>query len=448
MTARLALAVTPATPLTLGQVRPLLMTWLLARRLGGQVVLRLEGSASAEQIAAACAELHWLGLDWDEQVIQAERAELYAAAAERLKAGGWLYPCFEGEVELNAKRERRLREGRSAIYDRAMLRLTPAQRAAAEAGGKRPYWRFQLSDRPTRWQDLILGRREVKLTAMSDPVLVSAEGAPQGVFAAAVDEIEDRLTHVLRGEELLGQSGIARDVVGALRGGRITLGHLPVLAGRDGGRLSRRDGNLTVHALRQDGMLAEGLCGYLAGLGLAGKARAASPAELVESFSLAAIPAESPRFEARALLGVNRQALAAAPFAAVAERLPTGATEAFWTAVRGSLDLLNEARGYWEVVAGTIVPPVVEGEADLLAAALETLPDEPWDAQVWSRWIAALAERVGRKPAGMAAPLRLALTGEEQGPDLAALLPLIGRARAAQRLAVAAGVKEQTGWRG
>jgi len=122
----------------------------------------------------------------------------------------------------------------------------------------------------------------------------------------------------------------------------------------------------------------------------------------------------------------------------VQARLPVGATEAFWLAVRGNLDLLNEARGYWDVVAGTIVPPVIEGEGDYLRSALALLPAEPWDNEVWTAWTNALKETTGRKGKPLFMPLRLALTGEEHGPEMKALLPLIGRTRAALRLQVAA----------
>jgi glutamyl-tRNA synthetase len=121
-------------------------------------------------------------------------------------------------------------------------------------------------------------------------------------------------------------------------------------------------------------------------------------------------------------------------FAEVANRLPPGATEAFWLAVRDNLDLLGEARGWWDVVSGDIVPPVIEGETEFLQLALETLPGEPWDGDVWKHWTAALRDTSGRKGKALFHPLRLALTGEEKGPELAALLPLMGRARVAERL--------------
>ena len=433
-----------AGPLHVGIARIALANWLLARHLGGHVTLRLDDTEiareSTESQDAVRHDLRWLGLDWDEEARQSDRQDRYAGAAETLKSAGRLYPCFESEVELNAKRARRLRQGHSPVYDRAMLKLTQAQREAAEAGGKQPYWRFRLSDSCIAWDDLALGRREVKLPTLSDPVMIRADGTPLAAFAGLVDDLEDGITHLVRGEDMGNTTAIQLDLAAAL--GRdpaaIARAHLPALADSEGDRLSRRAGNLSLRALRQQGVEPAALAGYLALLGTAAEPRPQSPAELAASYRPAGAAAAAPRFDMPGLLAVNRQALARLPFDAIADRLPPGATEAFWHAVRGSLDLASEARGYWEVVAGTIVPPIIEGEADFLRAALDTLPPEPWDDAVWSAWTDALKQRTGRAGKGLILPLRLALTGEDNGPALQALLPLIGRPRVAQRLAVAA----------
>ncbi len=440
----LRLAVSPGGPLHVGTARIVLANWLLARRLGGHVTLRLDDTEGARDTIgspdAIRHDLGWLGLDWDEEARQSDRSDRYNAAAETLKAAGRLYPCFESEAELNAKRERRLRQGNPPIYDRAMLKLTQAQRAAAEAGGKRPYWRFRLSDSTIAWDDVALGRRQVKLPTLSDPVMIRADGTPLAAFAGGVDDLEDGITHLVRGEDLAHTTAVQLDLAAAL--GRdpaaIARAHLPALADAEGDRLSRRAGNFSIRALRQLGVEPAALIATLARLGSCAEPRPMTPAELAATDCLAGIAPTSPRFDMRALLAVNRQALAQIPFAGVADRLPPGATEAFWQAVRGSLDLLSEARGYWDVVAGTIVPPVIDGEAAFLRAALDTLPAEPWDGSVWTAWTEALKQCTGRTGKSLTLPLRLALTGEERGPALQALLPLIGRPRAAQRLAVAA----------
>jgi glutamyl-tRNA synthetase len=441
---RLRLAVAPTGPLHVGTARIVLANWLLARRLGGHISLRLDdigaaGDTTAEQDAIR-HDLRWLGLNWNDEARQSERPGRYAAAAEALKAAGRLYPCFESEAELNAKRERRRRQGNPPVYDRAMLKLTQAQRDAAEAGGKRPYWRFRLSDNTIAWDDLALGLRQVKLPTLSDPVMIRADGAPLATFAGLVDDLEDGITHLVRGEELVPTTAIQLELAAAL--GRdpaaIARAHLPALADAEGDRLSRRAGNLSLRALRQLGVEPEALAATLACLGTGSAPRPQAATELAAADRLAGIEARPPRFDMPALLAVNRQALAGLPFARVAGRLPAGATESFWLAVRGGLDLLSEARGYWDVVAGTIVPPVIDGEAAFLRAALDSLPAEPWDGAVWTTWTEALKRSTGRAGKSLTLPLRLALTGEDRGPALQALLPLIGRSRAAQRLAVAA----------
>lgn len=437
-------APSPTGYLHVGNARIALANFLFARRHGGRFLLRFDDTDTArgrpEFGEAIAQDLRWLGLDWDGSFHQSARLDRYAAAAERLKAAGRLYPCFESEEELNAKREQRIRRGQPPVYDRAMLRLTPEQRAAAEAGGKRPYWRFLLSNATIDWNDLVLGRRSVKLPAVSDPVLIRADGTPLYTFTSVVDDIETGITHVIRGEDHVTNTGIQRDVFAALGAdpGALGFAHLPLLTDTDGGKLSKRQGSLSLRSLRADGIEAQAIAAYLARLGTSADPEPLGLAALAESFDLGAFSHSAARFDARQLLALNRRVLHAAPFAAVAERLPAGATEAFWLAVRGNLDLLNEARGWWEVVAGDIVPPVIEGERDYLHTARDLLPAEPWDTDVWRRWTEALKAATGRKGKPLFLPLRLALTGEEHGPELRELLPLIGRARAMRRLEVAA----------
>lgn len=211
---------------------------------------------------------------------------------------------------------------------------------------------------------------------------------------------------------------------------------MPALADADEpARGGRRAGSLTLRALRNDGVEPGAVTACITGIEVA-SADPPSLTALARGFDLRDFA--TPRFSVARMLATNRQLLAGLDFAAVADRLPDGATEAFWLAVRGSLDLLKEARGWWDVVAGTIVPPVVEGAHDILLTACSLLPPEPWDHAVWTQWITALEHATGRCGEALLTPLRLALTGEDSGPDLANLLPLIGRSRATSRLSIAA----------
>ena len=357
------------------------------------------------------ADLRWLRIGWD----SIGKPGDYAGAIEHLKSIGRLYPCFESETELRARREYRIRRGHSAVYDRAMLKLTREQREAAEAGGKRPHWRFRLSNRVVTWTDAISGPREVKLPAISDPILVAADGTPSSVLTAAVDDIGDAISHIIGADDGFGMTGIHIDLLSSLGcdPDALTFAHLPSPG---------ETGRLAIHNFRHDGIEAEALVAWLrqgTRFSLRGMARRPDPLTL---------PA------------LNREVLARREFAAVADRLPSGATETFWRAIRGHIDLLTEARNWWNVVNGTIFPPVPDGAARLLREAQPALPEEPWDATTWPAWVAAI--RDGER-SDNAARLRLVLTGEDQGPELAALLPLIGRSRVLERLRGAQG--ETTG---
>jgi glutamyl-tRNA synthetase len=437
-------APSPTGLLHVGNCRPALLNWLFARKNGGRFLLRMDDTDTSrgtpEHEAAIRADLTWLGLDWDDSFRQSDRLPLYEAAAEKLKASGRLYPCFESEEELQSKRDTRIKQGKPPLYDRAMLKLTPEQRARAEAGGKSPHWRFMLSATPVAWDDLVLGHRQVKLTAVSDPVVIRADGTPLYTFTSVVDDMDTGITHIVRGEDHITNTGVQFDLFAALGGQpqHLRFAHLPLLMNTDGGKMSKRFDGLSLRNLRNDGVEPAAIVSYLARLGSSADPVPMTMDELVADFDFSRFSHSAARFDVGQLLALNRKLLHALSFDEVAARLPTGATEAFWNAVRGNLDLLGEARGYWDVVAGSIIPPVIEGEADFLRQAAELLPAEPWDDTVWTRWTTELKTVTGRSGKQLFMPLRLALTGEDHGPDLKSLLPLIGRLRAAQRLQVAA----------
>ncbi len=436
-------APSPTGLLHVGNARIALANYLFAQRHGAAFTLRLDDTdttrGTAEFADAIANDLHWLGLNWDESFRQSDRLDRYAAAAERLKQAGRLYPCFESEDELRVKRETRIRQGRAPIYDRAMLKLTPEQRAAAEAGGKRPYWRFLLSPGVINWDDLVLGRRQVKLNAISDPVLIRADGSPLYTFTSVVDDLETDVTHIIRGEDHITNTGVQLDLIAALGGkpSAFHFAHLPLLTDADGGKLSKRFDGLSLRSLQRDGVEPRAVTGYLARLGTSDDPEPLPLETLVEGFDFKKYSASAARFDVRQMLALNRKVLHGLSFAEVSPRLPPGATETFWLAVRDNLDLLSEARGWWDVVSGHIIPPVIEGESAFLQQALTALPPEPWNSEIWKVWTTALRDATGRKGRALFHPLRLALTGEEKGPELAGLLPLMGRERVAERLKTA-----------
>jgi glutamyl-tRNA synthetase len=432
-------APSPTGYLHVGNARAALVNFLFARKAGGRFLLRLDdtdterGRPEFEQ--AIYEDLRWLGLDWDATEKQSLRLARYQEVAAALKASGRLYPCFENEEELAAKRAALIRRKLPPVYDRAALSLTPAQREAAEAAGKRPYWRFKLSDGTSGWQDLVLGGRVVKLSTLSDPVLIRADGTPLYTFTSVVDDSDHQITHVIRGEDHVTNTAVQIDLFQAITQAPLPrFAHLPLISDIAGEKLSKRIGSISLRTLRKDGIEPAALRDYLARLGTHKDPAPLSLPDLIASFDLSDFGRASPRFDPKQLLALNRKILHGLDYAEVEDRLPEGAGEAFWLAVRGNLELLTEARLWWHVVSGEITPPDLPAEAGLIAKAAELLPPAPWDPSTWKTWTARVSDATGAKGRALYHPLRLALTAEEHGPEMAALLPLIGRQKALQRL--------------
>ncbi|RVT99584.1 glutamate--tRNA ligase [Rhodovarius crocodyli] len=440
---KLRFAPSPTGWLHVGNARIAIVNALLAIQRKGQLILRLDDTdteRSRPEFAQGIEDdLRWLGISWHSIQRQQDRTERYALAAEKLKKAGLLYPCFETEEELKFKREQRLRQNKPPIYDRGSLKMTQEQFDRAIENGKTPHWRFKLGQRPRRWDDGVLGERQVKLTAISDPVLVRADGSYLYTFCSVVDDLEMGITHIVRGEDHVTNTGVQLDIYEALGGDpeRIGFAHLPLLTEADGGPLSKRIGSLSLRQMRKDGVEPQALVGYLAALGTSQDPMPGLPVDLAKRFDILAVSKSSARFDARQMLMMNKKLLHAMSFEDARARLPEGATPEFWHAVRGNLDMLAEARLWWDVVAGRIAPPLLEGEGEFLKMALATLPAAPWDTATWSAWTEALRGATERKGKALFLPLRLALTGEEHGPDMKELLPLIGRERVAERLKLA-----------
>jgi glutamyl-tRNA synthetase len=439
---RVRFATTPSGNLFLNGARVALANDLFAQRGQGTMLLRLDDldldRCRPMHVDQMMQDLRWFGINWQESYRQSERLELYQDRIERLKRDKFIYPCFESEEELKAKLEFRRKRHQPPIYDRAMLSLTDKQRTDAEAGGKRPHWRFKLSGRTLEWHDLVQGPKQATLSTVSDPILVRADGRPTPILASVIDDVDSHITHIIRTEDNAGNTAVQIELFEVLVGSHkgVRFGHLPVLhdtgKGVAGGR---KLGHLALRALRNDGVEPLAIAACLMGVA-ADVSGGLSLQDLVQRLALADLARAG--LDIADMLAVNRRLLRTLDFAAVVDRLPEGATEAFWLAVRGNLDLLKEARGWWDVVAGTIIPPVVEGARDLLLTAEALLPLEPWDTSVWMTWMTDLERATGQTGEALVLPLRLALTGEDSGPDLADLLPLIGRPRTASRLLIAA----------
>ncbi|MBM3490283.1 MAG: glutamate--tRNA ligase [Alphaproteobacteria bacterium] len=438
--ARVRFAPSPTGRLHVGNARTALVNWLYARQQAGWFLLRLDDTdreRSRPEFAAAIEEdLRWLGLAWDALARQSDRLAHYAAAAERLKAAGRLYPCYESPIELDLKRKALLAQHRPPVYDRAALALGAAERQALEAAGRRPHWRFKLEHAAIEWPDLIRGAQHFHGRDLSDPVLLREDGQPLYSFTSVVDDIDFAISHVIRGEDHVSNTAVQVQVFAALDAPVPAFAHFSLLIGAGGEKLSKRAGDLGLSALREDGIEAMAVASLLARLGSADPVEAkASLGELTSDCHLQRFGRAPAKFDLDELWQLNRKVLHLLHYRAVKPRLAAlGADggEAFWLAVRGNIQRLAEA-GEWLAVCRSELQPKLENPG-LLGEAAALLPAGPLDERSWAAWTGEVSARTGAKGKQLFRPLRLALTGREQGPEMRLLLPLIGRERSLRRL--------------
>ncbi|WP_420547109.1 glutamate--tRNA ligase [Curvivirga sp.] len=443
MTVKVRFAPSPTGKIHVGNVRVAIMNWLFARSQGGIFQLRIDDTdeerSTAEYEQGIRDDLTWLGLGWDETFKQSDRYDRYNEALDKLKAEGRLYACYETPDELELKRKIKLGQGKPPVYDRAALELTDEQIASYEAEGRRPHWRFKLLDEPVTWEDLGRGHTHFEAGHLSDPVLVREDGRFLYTISSVVDDGDHDVTHIIRGEDHVVNTAVQVQLFEALGFNVPGFGHYPLMMGADGKGLSKRLGSLSIEDMRKDKMSAQALVAYLARLGTSTAPTGEDDMQaLIDTFDAGAYGRASPRYEPHELETINAKFLHQTAFTDIRETLAEidsrADSEIFWAAVSGNLENLN-AVSYWaDVCFGEIEPVVADDDKEFLVKASDLLPDGDYDETTWKTWTGAVKDATDRKGKTLFLPLRKALTGKENGPELRDLLPIIGKERAASRL--------------
>jgi glutamyl-tRNA synthetase len=434
-------APSPTGLIHIGNTRVALLNALYARREGGTFILRFDDTdlerSKREYADAIEFDLRWLGVPPDVTVRQSERFELYDDVAGRLRISGRLYACYETSEELEFRRKRQLARGLPPIYDRAALKLTPQDKEKLEAEGRRPHWRFLLEHRVVPWTDMIRGDCHVDCSSLSDPVLVREDGTYLYTLPSVADDIELKISHVIRGEDHVTNTAVQIQIFEALGAVPPIFAHHGLLTTASGEGLSKRLGHLSLRSLREAGLEPQAIASLAV---LVGSAEAVRPVaevdELARLIDFSHISRGPAKFDEHELEQLNARLIHEMPYAKVRERLAALAAdggEVFWNAVRGNLTKVADAGVWWTVVSGPVTP-VIEDRA-FIGAAAQALPEGPWDATTWKAWTEAVKAATGVKGKALFMPLRLALTGLDHGPELGALLPLIGPERVKARLA-------------
>ncbi len=445
MSVKTRFAPSPTGLLHIGNIRTAIIVWLFARKNNGKFMLRIDDTdyerSKDEYTEQLKKDLIWLGLNWDESAHQRDRSERYNEQIKKLKDAGRLYPCYETPEELSLKRKSLLSRGLPPTYDRAALELTEDQIKKYEAEGRSPHWRFKLDHKPIEWNDLVRGPVSFHGKDMSDPVLIREDGTPLYHICSVIDDMDFGITHIVRGEDHVSNTACHLQMFEALGAELPQCAHTSMIAGADGEKLSKRLGSLSMKHLREEsGIEPMAIISLLSKIGTSDPVEATTDIKkAIEDFDFSKFSRNMPKFDDNDLWRLNSKIVQQKSFADVKKRLDElelwDVDEAFWNAVRPNLTKLDDIKDWWYVANGPVKPVIEDKDyAELLA---NTLPEGTLDENSWNLWITEVKAKSDRKGKQLFMPIRLALTGMEHGPELADMLPLIGRERILERLKAA-----------
>jgi glutamyl-tRNA synthetase len=430
-------APSPTGRLHVGNIRTALHNFLLARKNGGEFILRVDDTdadrSTAEFDQAIRDDLAWLGLAPDRMVRQSERFDLYSQEFERLKSAGRVYACYETPDELDLRRKVLLGRGLPPVYERKDANAPVPE-------GRAPHWRFRLDhERPIAWTDLIRGEQKFDPKLLSDPVVRREDGSWLYLLPSVIDDADLGVTHVVRGEDHVSNSAAQILMFEALGAEPPAFAHEALLVAAEG-KLSKRLGAYGVEQVVQAGLEPMALLSVLARIGTSRPVEPfASLDELAGDFDFASFGRAPAHFDPHEIELINARLLHNLDYAGLAERLPEGASESDWLLLRPNVQRLSDFAGWFAVLHGAIDPPELGHDERLLvkeAATIATGLD--WSGETWRMLTGAVKDSTGKKGRDLFHPLRLALTGRDNGPEMAGLLATMGKDRALHRLQAAA----------
>lgn len=433
-------APSPTGYIHVGNLRTALFNYLITRKAGGTFILRIDDTdperSKEEYVDAIKQDLEWLGLEWDKVERQSERLDRYVDAADKLRDMGRFYECFETPTELDLKRKKQLNMHKPPVYDRGMLALSEDEKDKLRQERGNGHWRFKLDHERIEWTDGILGDISIDASSVSDPVLIRGDGQFLYTLASVVDDTDMGVTNVVRGSDHVTNTATQIQMIRALGFEPPAFAHHSLLTGPQGEALSKRLGTLALRDLREGGVQPMALLSHMARLGSSDPFEMrSSMAELIEGFDVGRFGSAPTKFDVDDLYPLTARYLHGLDLAAVESTIadlgvPADLAETFWNVTRENITTLKDLAKWWALYRDGAEPLIDEEDRDFVAQALTMLPDGPYTTETWKAWTSEVKAATGRKGKGLFMPLRKALTGQERGPDMSDVMPLLQTIRA------------------
>ena len=434
-------APSPTGRLHIGNARSAILNWIFAKKNNGDFILRIDDTdierSKDSYIELIKKDLQWLNLSWSKTFKQSERKKIYNKRIEELKNNGRLYPCFESQEELLLKRKSLLSSGKPPIYDRSSLKLSEKEKENYLAKGTKPHWRFFINEKKIYWNDLIRCDVSFESENLSDPILIREDGSLLYHLPSVIDDISENITHIIRGEDHISNTAFHNQIFEALKSNSPTFGHHSLLIDKEGKGMSKRMNSFSIDDIQKKGFENLTILNYLSTIGTSNNLTFETEvSKLIELFEISDLAKSTAKFNEDDLIKINSNILKKIEFKEASNKLEKidvhKSNEEFWNLIKNNINFLNEAIEWWAIVNDDKI--YVNDKNDFLIQCASVLPSEPYDINTWEDWLKEIKKLSKKTGKDLFMPLRMALTGKKNGPEIKYLLPLLTKAQIIKRL--------------
>ena len=429
-------APSPTGLLHVGNARSAVLNWAFAKKNNGSFILRIDDTdqtRSSKEFENKIKEnLSWLGLDWNKTFNQSERTNLYNSNIEKLKNDGRLYPCFETAEELSLKKKSLMSSGKPPIYDRSSLSLSKEEINEKINSGLSPHWRFRLEDGIIHWNDLIKDQAKFDSKYLSDPILIREDGSLLYHLPSVIDDIDEGITHIIRGEDHITNTAFHIQIFNALDAHPPHFAHHPFLTDQEGKGFGKRIGSLSIENLRSEGFEDISIINYLLNIGSSEDIKPETKLQnIISNFDIKNISNSSAKFSDHVLKSLNSDLLKIYNYEDIKSKFESLDnkidSKKLWKFSQHNIEFFKDIENWLSTVEIIIDIEKYDIPDALIAAAIECIPSDPFSYETWDSWTKSISAKTGLKGKALYMPLRVILTGKEKGPELKNFLPLLDK---------------------
>ena len=418
-------APSPTGHLHLGNMRSCFLNWAYSKKNNGKFILRYDDTdqerSKDEYVKSIASDLDWLKIKYDETFYQSKRIERYNELFDQLISLKFVYPCFESSEDLDIKKKLQLKAGKPPIYDRSSLNLSKEEIEKKIINGNQPYWRFKLSQTKIKWNDLVKGETEVDLASQSDPVLRRADGSYLYHFPSVVDDIDMKISHIIRGEDHLTNSAIHLELFKCLNSDLPSLGHNPLMLNEDGTKLSKRNlDSISLKQFRNSGYTVNSILSYLYSLGLNSDYDFETILENnFKDFNLEDISKNLPKIDIHKIDFFQKNSLRSMNLKGLNNEFPEleelALTEADWELIKENVEKYEDIRNLWNIINRREIKIQPSGDfIKLLTKNLNGISNFSFDEYV--NYLMSIDKSLSKKE--IFTNTRYILTGNQNGPSV------------------------------